>query len=180
MQEHKISLRYARALLESAKNEGIADKILEDLQKVKATFESSKELQRLVASPVFQTYKKRKILTEIFDEIKISKITLDFIMLLIDKRRGNLILDIISEFETQYNIANNKLPIEVISAIELNENEKQRIIERINQKTKMEVIPKYKIDESLKGGIIVKIDDWVYDASLKNQLKNLFKQLTEN
>lgn len=179
MKEHKISLRYARALLESAKKEGKADEILNDLQKVKTIFEQSKELRRLAASPVVQIYKKRKILEQLFKEFQVSKITLDFIMLLIDKRRGNLILDIISEYETQYNIANNKLPIQVISTVELDDNAKNKIIQKLQERTKMEIIPSYKIDDSLKGGILIKVNDWVFDASLKNQLQNLYKQLIE-
>jgi F-type H+-transporting ATPase subunit delta len=180
MKEHRVSYRYARALIESSKEKGLADKIYEDFQKIKFTFEISRELRQLAASPVFQLLRKKKIIEEIFNEEKISKMTMDFLMLLIEKRRGNLILSIISEFEEQYNIMNNLLPIKVYSAIELNDEIKKEVVNKVTERTKMQVIPNYFTDPSLKGGILVRIGDWVFDASLKNQLKNLHKSLIGN
>src|SRR3972149_2902290 len=106
MMEHRVSFRYARALLDSAKKEGVTDIIFNEFQQVKRTFEMSRELRQLAASPVIQILRKKKILDMIFKEIKISDLTLSFIIFLIDKRRGNLILSIISEYELQYNLLN--------------------------------------------------------------------------
>ena len=179
MREHRVSFRYAKALLDSAQKEGVADTIFEDFQKVKMTFEMSDELQSLAASPVFQLWRKKKIFEEIFKEESISKMTMDFLLLLVDKRRGSLILSIISEYETQYNIANKRLPISVYSAIDLDDNSKDSIIKKVSENTQMTILPEYFVDEKLKGGIVIRIRDWVYDASIKNQLKLLHKKLAE-
>jgi len=179
MREHRVSYRYAKALLESAKKDNVADLIFNDFIKVKYTFEMSRELRQLAAIPVFQLWRKRKILNEIFLEEKISPMTMEFLLLLIDKRRGELILSIISEYEKQYNILNNRLPITVESAVELDEKMKEQVISKVTGKTRMKILPEYKLNQELKGGILVKIEDWVFDASIKNQLKVLRKQLIE-
>lgn len=179
MREHRVSYRYAKALLESAKKVGMADLIYDDFSKIRFTFEMSKELRRLAASPVFQLWRKKKILNEIFEEEKISPLAMQFLLLLIEKRRGDLVLSIIAEYEMQYNLLNNKLPITVESAVELDEKMKSQVVNKVASKTKMTILPEYKINKELKGGILVMIQDWVFDASIKNQLKILRKQLIE-
>ena len=105
--------------------------------------------------------------------------TLEFLLYLIDKRRGELILSIIAEYEMQYNIYNKRLPIQISSAIELNDEIKKDVVSRVSDLTKMEILPEYTINKELKGGILVRIGDWVFDATIKNQLSNLHKILIE-
>ena len=103
-----------------------------------------------------------------------------FLRFLIMKGRGELIIDIIAQYELLYNKLNNKLKIEVTTALELNEAIKAGLISKITSMTNKEILPEYMVDKSVTGGILVKIDDWVYDATLKNQLENLFKKLSTN
>lgn len=179
MKEHRVSYRYAKALLESAKKEGVVELIYNDFKSIKMTFLLSKELRHFAASPVIQLWRKKKVLNEIFEEEKISPLSMEFLILLIDKRRGDLILSIIEEFEKLYNLLNNRLPITVESAVEMDEKMKTQVLEKVSAKTKMTVLPEFTLNKELKGGILVRIQDWVFDASIKNQLKILRKQLIE-
>ena len=179
MLEQKVSYRYACALLDTASKEGIADTVFNDIKRVRATLSLSKELRSMTASPVFQLWKKKKIYKALFSEIKISEITLNFLILLLDKRRGELIPSIVRQYEMQYNLLNNRLEVDVISAIELTEEIRKKVIDKLTVWTKMKILPTFKIDEKIKGGLLVKIDDWVFDASVKHQLETLFKKLTE-
>ncbi|ROL61076.1 ATP synthase F1 subunit delta [Bacteroidetes/Chlorobi group bacterium ChocPot_Mid] len=179
MKEHRVSYRYAKALLESAKKEGVVELINNDFKSIKMTFLMSKELRHFAGSPVIQLWRKKKVLNEIFEEEKISPLSMEFLILLIDKRRGDLVLSIIEEFEKLYNILNNRLPITVESAVEMDEKMKEQVLNKVSAKTKMTILPEYKLNEELKGGILVRIQDWVFDASIKNQLKMLRKQLIE-
>lgn len=179
MLEKRVSFRYARALLDTASKEGLAGEVFKDVQKVRATLQASKELSSLTASPVFQLWKKKKIYKAIFEEEKISDLTLNFLILLLDKRRGELIPSIVRQYEMQYNLLNNRLEVDIISAIELTEQIKKKVIDKLTDWTKMTILPNYKIDAKIKGGLLVRIDDWVFDASVKHQLEKLFKKLTE-
>jgi F-type H+-transporting ATPase subunit delta len=179
MTEQRVSYRYAKALMGTAINDGLAEVIHNDFQKINEIFNSSRELRSLTASPVFQNWKKKKIYNELFENMKISELSSNFLILLIEKRRGSLIPDIVVQFEKLYNILNNKLEVFITSAIELTEEVKGKIILKLAEKTNMTILPVYKIEPALKGGIMLRIDDWVFDASIKNQLEILFKKLAE-
>jgi F-type H+-transporting ATPase subunit delta len=177
MLEYKVSYRYAKALIDTAVKQGVADQIFEDFKKVDETYNMSRELRSLTKSPVFQQWRKKKIYNEIFTQEKISPLTLNFLIMLIDKRRGELIPSIIAQYIAQYNIRNNKLVVEIQTAIEPSEEIKDKLINRLADMFKKTILPKYSVNKDLKSGLLIKIDDWVFDATLKNQLNILYKEL---
>ena len=178
MTEQRVSSRYARAVIETASKEGLLDTVYKDFIKVLEIINSNKDLRNLLHSPVVKFWQKKKILNEIF-EPSINKLTLSFILLLADKHRENLIPDIIVQYQNQYNKINNLLPVSIISAVELDDNLKTQINNKIENYSKMKIIPAYKVDRSIKAGLLIKIDDWVFDASLRNQLDSLYKRLID-
>lgn len=177
MTEQKVSHRYALALLETAKLEGLVENIYKDLKFIRHTIEQSKDLKNLTFSPVIPYWRKKKIYEAIFSD-KLNPLTFKFIDLLTDKRREKLLPDICYQYEVLYDTLNNILPVEIESAIELSEEIKNKITKKIEKNTNKKVIPDFKINKFIKGGLLVKIQDWVYDASLKNQLEILFKKLS--
>jgi F0F1-type ATP synthase delta subunit len=70
------------------------------------------------------------------------------------------------------------LPINVTTAIEMDENTKNGILNKLTEITGMTVVPDYTIDSKIKGGLKVQIDTWVYDASISNKLNALYTKLT--
>ena len=99
--------------------------------------------------------------------------TFDFLKLLSEKSRENLIDDIAQEYELVYNKENNRLPVTVFTSIELDENSKEEIKSKLAEWTNQTILPEYKVDKSIIGGLKVKINDWVFDASIQNQLDKL-------
>ncbi len=178
MTERKISGRYAKAILDIAMNEGLAETVLNELKRIVNMADASKDLKLLIKSPIIQYWKKKRIIQEIF-EPSINKLTLDFLLMLIDHRREILLPSILYQYESRYNNQMNNLPVKLYSAIEMNGNTKTLVINKIQQISNMNIIPEFIIDKSIKGGIIIKIDDWVFDGSIRNQLTILYKQLTE-
>jgi F-type H+-transporting ATPase subunit delta len=179
MTEQRVSSRYARALLTAAKEENATEKVLEDLGFIQRVARESKDFKRLIESPVIYNWQKKDILRELF-ESQISEVTLKFLLLLADKKREMLIFDIIEQYIKIFNELNNRLPISVVSAVPLSEELKKSISGRIAQWTGKTIIPEYSVDDSLKGGIMVEIDDIVFDASVRNQLEVLYETLAKN
>ncbi len=177
MFEQKVSYRYAKALLDLATQRGEAEKFYNEIQSVALTLNMSRELRSLIVSPVFQISKKKSVFREIFKEEHISSDLLDFLFLLIDKRRGDLIASIANQYKIQYNELNNRLMVDVVSAVPLDDRQKKEITERMTQWTKKTILPEFKLDPKLKGGIFLKLDDWVYDFSVKKQLENIHDML---
>lgn len=176
MTEQKVSSRYARALLDIADKEAITDKVIVDLDLVSEMIRSSKELNNLVQSPIVADWQKKKIFQELLSG-KTQEVTLKFIELLIDKGREVLIENIIDRFLKLYDEKNNRVKIDVTSATELTDTLKSKIVAKLTEATSKTIIPTYFTDPSVKGGISIRVNDWVYDATLLTQLKLLKEDL---
>lgn len=177
MKEERVSYRYARALLDLAKQENVVEQIFTDMKIIKNVFDSSDELKAVSTSPLVHNWKKRNIYNELFKD-KVSKLSMDFVILLTMKNRDNLLDTVVEQFEKIYNDLNNNIPVKITSAVELDDAIKEKTLVRLSSKVKKNILPTFKIDDSLKGGLMIQVEDWVYDASIKNQLKNLYKELS--
>lgn len=172
MNEKKVSSRYAKAIYSLAKDSNLQDTILSDFTLILKTIADSKEFSNLVESPVVSSKKKYDIFKEVFEN-SISDTTYSFIKLLTEKSRENLIDDIAYQYELIYNEANNRLPVIIYSAVELDEDAKSQILSKLTEWTKKTILSEYKVDPSIKGGLKIKISDWIFDASVQNQLDKL-------
>lgn len=172
MHEKKISSRYAKAIYGLAKESNLQDAVLSDFALILKTIAGSKELSNMVESPVVSSQKKYDIFKEIFED-SISDTTYRFIKLLTEKSREYLLDDVAYQYELIYNEANNRLPVIIYSAVELDEDAKSQIQSKLTEWTKKTILSEYKVDPALKGGLKIKIDDWVFDASVQNQLNKL-------
>ncbi len=176
MFEHRVSARYARAMLLTALKEGIAEKLYEDFRTIDEAIEKSPELKNLTFSPIVHPWKKKAIYKDIFEDI-ISTVTLDYLLLLASKGRDNLIHSIMNEYGIQYNRHFKRLPVEIVSSSALDEESKLKIINRLTDWSQQTILPKYIVDPSVKGGVLIKIGDWVFDATIKAQLDLLYERL---
>lgn len=176
MTEQKVSSRYARAIMDVAEQEAITANVLEDFQFIKELLKQSRELLNLIHSPIISVLKKKDILKEILEN-KVNILTLNFVLLLVDKRREDLILSIIEQFRNIFDINNNRLRAEITSATELTSAIKEQILAKFSSLTGKTILPEYKTDPKVKGGVMIRVDDLVYDATLKTQLKLLEQTL---
>lgn len=178
MTEYKVSFRYARAVLDLAEQENLSDSIYNDLEFVKKTLRSSLQLRVFTVNPIIQQWRKVRVYKEIFEK-RISPLTLNFLLFIIKKRRSNLIESVAEQYIYQYNELKNRKFVEIQSAVELDEELKTKAVNKINTLINKTIIPNFRVNPELKGGILFKVDDWIYDGSLKNQLERLHKQLVE-
>ena len=171
----KITNRYAKALLDLAISENQLDVIVGDLEFVKKSILSLRELSLLIKSPIVKRDKKRKIFNELFKD-KISETALKFCELIINRQRSELLLDIIQRFLELKDEYLNIKSVSVKSAIELDEIQLNELRTVLEKKLGKQVHINLTIDKNLIGGFIVQIDDTVIDASLKHQLELLRKK----
>ena len=178
MSSYNIATRYAKALMQLATEKDILEQVSRDMELVYNGITSSKELRTVLKSPVIKTEKKQTILTNIFGK-KISVVSSDFIRFIVDKNREDLIHEILKRFKELYNLRINRVEAEVVSSIDLTNHQKEELYSSLVEYTQKEVLLNYSLDESLIGGFIVKINDTVLDASIKQQLSKLRKKLFE-
>ena len=174
----RIAKRYAKALIEIAEELKKLDRITQDVQLIDSMIRSSRDLQLFLKSPIIREDKKREIIQEIFADSRVDPIVLKFILLLVEKKREDLLHDIVKVYQELYDEKVGVVTAEVITALDLNGNERKKIEKKILELTgakKVKAI--YKVDPSILGGIIIKIGDTVYDASIKRRIQLLREQL---
>lgn len=176
MNEKIVSSRYAKAIYSTADESQLVEIVLKDFKYILETIGSSKELRNLVGSPIVSGEKKMAILTEIFSG-EVNNLTIDFLKLITDKSRTGLVNNIAREFELIYNNKNNIIPVLIETAVQLDEEGKNKTVEMLSNWTKSTIQAEYKVNQGLKGGLKINIDGWVFDATIKNQLEKLRKSL---
>jgi F-type H+-transporting ATPase subunit delta len=179
MSSFNISTRYANAFMELAEEKNVLDKVADDMVMLEKTLSDAKDLKTVLKSPVINKEKKEAILNEIFSG-KVDDVTLHFLLFVNNKNRENLLPDIVKRFNNIRNVNLNRAEAEIISSVELSDNQKNIILNQLKIFSNKEILPEYKVDESLIGGFTVKIGDTVIDSSVKQKLIKLRKNLVTN
>ncbi|MBX3007414.1 MAG: ATP synthase F1 subunit delta [Melioribacteraceae bacterium] len=178
MSVYRISYRYANSLFQLAVEKKIFDKVSQDVTLCFKTLIQSKELRAVLKSPVIKTTDKKSILTQVFKG-KVSHDLLTFLEFVIDKGREDILFEILKEFLVLCDKKNGVVRARVSSAIELSENAKKEILSKFSVKTNKNIEADFIVNESLIGGFTININDTIYDASIKQQLRNLKKKFSE-
>jgi F-type H+-transporting ATPase subunit delta len=173
----RIAHRYASALMNQAMSDGTLETVSKDFQVIMNAVNASDEFVALLNSPVIRHNAKVSIFKEMFAS-SISQIMMNFLILLAEKHRESIIPDIFSSFRDLYNEEKKLIPVQFISAVEIDEALRNKLIEAIAKRTGKTVLPTFAVDTALKGGITIRIADTMIDASLRHQLDILYRELT--
>jgi F-type H+-transporting ATPase subunit delta len=171
----KASHRYALSLLESSIEKKNLEKIFNDMQLIVNTLKKSKDLQVMLQSPVIRPELKEKVMTEIFQK-KIDNDSLSFIKFIISKRREQILLSIASRFLILHDEHIELANVDVKTAFEFSDDQKKSLQKKIEEILNKKARLSFKVEPELIGGFVAKVDDTLYDASLKHQIEILKKQ----
>ncbi len=171
----KAARRYASALLQVGKEQDNVESILEDIELIKNTIDDSRELQLFLRSPIIKYDDKVQALEQLFGD-KVGEVTNQFIKLLARKDRVGILYQITQAFVEQYNKYAGIIEVDVFSARELSDKRQKSLHKALEQKTGKTVNMHVSVDEKLKGGIAVRIDDTVIDGTIKHKLEQLEEQ----
>jgi F-type H+-transporting ATPase subunit delta len=177
MNDSKISVRYAKALFETAVKNSQEDEVRGDIQTLLQALTSSEDFRLFLESPVIADSDKVKIFGEVFNG-KISKLTSDFFSLLVKNKRENFLKIICLNYLGFYSKSKNIRHVTITTATKAGEETAKEIVSLIKKTdttAKVEVLEK--VDSSIIGGLIIKIDDKEYDASIRTQLKKVKEKL---
>ncbi len=172
MSNINISNRYATALLELAEEKKSLKEIAVDVELVKNTLLGSKQIQLMLLNPVIKSEKKHQILTEIFKG-RVSDEILDFILFILKKNREDLLTMIIKRFLELRDERLGIVDAKVLSTIGFSDEQKKKLQQRLEEVIKKKIRITFKEDKNLIGGFIIKVNDTVFDASIKHQLELL-------
>ncbi|ADL13705.1 ATP synthase F1 subunit delta [Acetohalobium arabaticum] len=176
MRKSEIAKRYSQALFELAKENEKLEEILNEFEKFITLLKQSDELRKIITHVEITYEQKKDILTEIFAE-ELSINLFNFIKLLIDKNRANLLETIYQQFKDSVNDELNKLEVEVRSPIELTTQQKKKLKEKLGKALEKNIELQIEINQDLIGGLVLKIGNKVIDGSLTTEIENLSRDL---
>jgi F-type H+-transporting ATPase subunit delta len=97
----------------------------------------------------------------------------------LENNRLNILKEVINQYISSLNEHKNIATPVIISAVELNEEQKTKIINKLQSKLSKQINPEYKVSKSIIGGLIIELNDTTIDCSLKTKFDNMQKQLTK-
>jgi F-type H+-transporting ATPase subunit delta len=167
---------YAEALFQVARAEERMDQVEEDLTHLKKTLDSNIELREFLNNLQISSAGKKDALFKIFGET-LSPIALHWMNLIVDQGRQRRLPAIIEAFFTLTQDAREKITAEIITSVPLSEDLAKRLENELSKVTKKRVFLKPVVDDSILGGVIVKVDNKVIDGSVRNRLEEIKKEM---
>jgi len=141
--------------------------------------QSSKDLHNALATPGVPASRKRAVINRLGDDLNLSKITRNFLFVLVDKRRIGLLHEIAESFELVIDERLGFARAEVASATELDESQRRAVTAELEKLSGKRLRSRFVTDESLIGGLVARIGSTVYDGSIRGQLHALEIHLAE-
>jgi F-type H+-transporting ATPase subunit delta len=171
----EIAAVYARSLFEVAKEQDKLDVVREQLGEFADALDATRELQVFFFSPYFSTTEKQEGLDRAVSGAE--EILINFLKLLIENHRTPVIFRVRREFDRLWEQENQLLPVLVTSAVELDKATVRQIGDRIAEQTGRKVDLSSQVDADILGGIVVRVGNSILDASVRNRLDQLRKQV---
>lgn len=176
MRASALARRYAGALFAAAKEADLIDQVESDLGLVTFTLESTPRLGEVLAHPLIPAERKKDIVADLFRD-KVQGVALDFLHLLVDKRRSEVLEDVEQEYVRLANEYRNVMPVAVTSAIQLTSEEAVALRKKLEESTGKKIELEFAEDSEIIGGLVIKIGDTVIDGSVRGYLQSLRERL---
>ena len=171
----EIAQVYARSLFEAAKDQDKLDEIREQLGTFADAVAESHDLQVFFFSPYFSTEEKKAGLAKAVQDA--DETLVNFLELLIEKHRMPVVFRIRRAYDALWEEENKLLPVQITSAVALDSDVVERIGEEIGRQTGRKVELTADVDPDVLGGIVLRVGNSILDASIRNRLEQLRKQV---
>lgn len=168
---------YAEALMAIAQDQNLITDFGNDVQLISNTLKESPDLQRVLTAPLIPADAKKDLLNGVFKG-KINPIIVNFLSLLVDRKRILLLESICSQFQTLLRNQNRIALAEVIAAVAPSDRQLETLKIKVQELTGAAGVElEIKVNPDLIGGVIIKVGSQVIDASIRGQLRRLTSSL---
>jgi F-type H+-transporting ATPase subunit delta len=168
----RAARRYAATLLEVGKERDEVKALLDDMNFINNTINDSRELALFVQSPIIKYEDKQAVLEKLFGK-QVQESTWSFIQLLIRKKRIGILHQVAQAYIEKYKKYAGIIDVEVSVAYELNSSQKKALYNALEKVTSQKADLSIHKDESLRGGMAVRIGDTVIDGTVRHKLQEL-------
>lgn len=175
----EVARRYVTALFELSESAKNLDKTLAELKKVLEVYDSVKMFNEVANSPLIDVDGKVKAAELVSDKLKLSAVSKNFLKVVAQNKRLDLLPNMVAEFEKQIDSANGVVQAKVISAEKLTSAQADNLSKQVAKKTGKKVKLEEAVDESLIGGFKVEVGSEIIDFSVKNKLAKVQQNLKQ-
>jgi F-type H+-transporting ATPase subunit delta len=176
MIERTLVKIYAEALFQIADERGRVEEVYGELQQLECIFNDSKEFTTFLTSPKVERQEKKRLLQKVLSS-DFSRLTIHFLLTLIDKNREILIPYMANEFKDILDRIHNRIDVEITSAMRLQDDLLRKATETLSRSLNKEILVNQKIDPDILGGIVVRVEDRILDGSIRGQIERLKAQM---
>lgn len=168
----EIAEPYAQALMSVAKDKDLTEDFGRDFRALDSLLDESQELRDFILNPVIQDEDKKVVLRNVMGEA--NPLLVNFVMLLVDKRRIFFLAEVVSQYLELLRQLNQVVLAEVTTARDLNDGQRRELEEKVRAMTQAQGVElKTTVDPSILGGVIIRVGSQVLDASLQGQLRRI-------
>ncbi|MFN3942119.1 MAG: ATP synthase F1 subunit delta [Flavobacterium sp.] len=171
----RAAVRYAKAILELANQNGTTDKVNSDMTLMQDAWKQSKDLQVFLSSPVIKQEMKRNALLEVFPQAQ--KETNALFELLYQNKRFDILFVVTQKFQELLLVQNGIVKATVTTAIPMTAELEKQVLEKAKQMTSHQVVLDHKVDESIIGGFILRVGDQQLNASVASRLQEIKREI---
>lgn len=168
-----VAARYAKSLLDLAKEQGIAEALYTDMKFFSQTLAQNRQLNLILKNPIVRAEKKNAIVKSVFGS-RLNPVTMSFLAIIARKNREAIVDAIADEFISQYDRMKGIKRATVITTVPLTDTLRQKFKAIVAKTTGSELIElDEKIDAKLIGGYVLRVGDQQIDGSIRNQLNEM-------
>ncbi len=171
----EIAQVYARALFEVAEERGVLDVVREQLAQFADAVSENRDLQVFLFSPYFSTAEKKDGLKRVIEGA--DPAFMNFLEALVERHRMPAVFRIRAQYQALWDKENRLMPVEVTSAVPLEGSIVESIGAKIGEQTGNKIQLSSVVDPDILGGIVLRVGNFILDASVRNRLNQLRKQV---
>ena len=172
MLSNQLAVKYAQALYELAAERDMLGRVQQELEVVAETLRQHGDLGTLIYHPRVLPQAKKDTLRKIFAD-EVQSFVLNFLLLLVDKRRETALPGILQEYTKLANTAQGIVEAQVVTAVPLSAAQAEALALKLGQVVSRKVVLKTRVDKSILGGVVVQMGDKLIDGSVVRQLSTL-------
>ncbi|TLN25711.1 ATP synthase F1 subunit delta [bacterium] len=175
----RIAKRYARALFELAKEAGAVEKVGADLNAVAEAVEKSPALKSGLTAPITSREAKVGALGALVETLNSDALVVNFLKVLLGARKISLLSEVDAEYSAMADEISGRLRGEAIAPMALDEAALGKLSAALSKTLGKEVVLTSREDKALIGGVVARVGNLVFDASVKTQLERMKDSLVK-
>ena len=172
MRDIRIAKPYAQALYDAAVEQDALDRIVGEANQIISLAQDSEDFEGFLTNPILSPQFKSEMFQQLLSET-IHPLTLNFLLLLASKQRERFLVAILQAFLELVDLKAGRVVAQVTSAVPLSDAQQADLVQQLSDYSGAEVRLEVSEDSTIKGGIIVRLGDTVFDGSVATQLQRL-------